>query len=80
MLRVARAEEVASLPGVAHVVGNSYKHRLAEIVVASFDDGPKEVTAQSRSCSGVELGARSTKAKFSSCLDEPFCIVNFRFS
>lgn len=28
-------EEVASLPGVAHVIGNSHKHRLAEIVVAS---------------------------------------------
>jgi threonylcarbamoyladenosine tRNA methylthiotransferase MtaB len=27
-------EEVASLPGVAHVIGNSHKHRLAEIVVA----------------------------------------------
>jgi threonylcarbamoyladenosine tRNA methylthiotransferase MtaB len=28
-------EEVASLPGVAHVIGNSHKHQLAEIVVAS---------------------------------------------
>jgi threonylcarbamoyladenosine tRNA methylthiotransferase MtaB len=29
------SEEVASLPGVTCVVGNSHKHRLAEIVVAS---------------------------------------------
>ncbi len=28
-------EEVASLPGVNRVIGNSHKHRLAEIVVAS---------------------------------------------
>ena len=28
-------EEVASLPGVSRVIGNSHKHRLAEIVVAS---------------------------------------------
>jgi threonylcarbamoyladenosine tRNA methylthiotransferase MtaB len=28
-------EEVASLPGVSHVIGNSHKHRLADIVVAS---------------------------------------------
>jgi threonylcarbamoyladenosine tRNA methylthiotransferase MtaB len=28
-------EEVASLPGVARVIGNSHKHQLAEIVVAS---------------------------------------------
>ena len=28
-------QEVASLPGVASVIGNSHKHRLAEIVVAS---------------------------------------------
>jgi threonylcarbamoyladenosine tRNA methylthiotransferase MtaB len=28
-------QEVASLPGVARVIGNSHKHRLAEIVVAS---------------------------------------------
>ncbi|MGA8489591.1 MAG: tRNA (N(6)-L-threonylcarbamoyladenosine(37)-C(2))-methylthiotransferase MtaB [Terriglobales bacterium] len=27
--------EVASLPGVAHVIGNSHKHQLAEIVFAS---------------------------------------------
>jgi len=33
-------EEVASIPGVAHVIGNSHKHQLAEIVVASgqYDD------------------------------------------
>jgi threonylcarbamoyladenosine tRNA methylthiotransferase MtaB len=29
-------QEVASLPGVARVVGNSHKHRLAEIVIASL--------------------------------------------
>jgi threonylcarbamoyladenosine tRNA methylthiotransferase MtaB len=29
-------QEVASLPGVARVIGNSHKHRLAEIVVASL--------------------------------------------
>jgi threonylcarbamoyladenosine tRNA methylthiotransferase MtaB len=28
-------EEVASLPGVAHVIGNSHKHQLAEIVIPS---------------------------------------------
>jgi threonylcarbamoyladenosine tRNA methylthiotransferase MtaB len=28
-------DEVASLPGVSHVIGNSHKHQLAEIVVAS---------------------------------------------
>jgi threonylcarbamoyladenosine tRNA methylthiotransferase MtaB len=28
-------EEVALLPGVAHVIGNSHKHQLAEIVVSS---------------------------------------------
>src|SRR6202451_1256576 len=33
-------QEVASIPGVAHVIGNSHKHQLAEIVVASgqYDD------------------------------------------
>src|SRR5271165_4365032 len=29
-------QEVASLPGVARVIGNSHKHRLAEIVIASL--------------------------------------------
>src|SRR6266576_844907 len=28
-------EELASLPGVRHVIGNSHKHRLAEIAVSS---------------------------------------------
>jgi threonylcarbamoyladenosine tRNA methylthiotransferase MtaB len=40
-------QEVALLPGVAHVIGNSHKHRLAEIVVASLDDQPEEVTGHS---------------------------------
>jgi threonylcarbamoyladenosine tRNA methylthiotransferase MtaB len=40
-------EEVASLPGVAHVIGNSHKHRLAEIVVASSRrDGRERITSQ----------------------------------
>jgi threonylcarbamoyladenosine tRNA methylthiotransferase MtaB len=28
-------EEIASLPGVSHVIGNSHKHQLADIVIAS---------------------------------------------
>ena len=41
------SEEVASLPGVTCVVGNSHKHRLAEIVVASsWRDGRERITSQ----------------------------------
>jgi threonylcarbamoyladenosine tRNA methylthiotransferase MtaB len=41
------SEEVASLPGVTYVVGNSHKHRLAEIVVASHRrDGREGITSQ----------------------------------
>ncbi len=41
------SEEVASLPGVTCVVGNSHKHRLAEIVVASSRrDGRERITSQ----------------------------------
>jgi threonylcarbamoyladenosine tRNA methylthiotransferase MtaB len=29
-------EEIAALPGVSYVVGNSHKHRLAEIVIGKF--------------------------------------------
>jgi threonylcarbamoyladenosine tRNA methylthiotransferase MtaB len=32
-------QEVASLPGVARVIGNSHKHQLAEIVIASAHPG-----------------------------------------
>ena len=41
------SEEVASLPGVTCVVGNSHKHRLAEIVVASSGRDERErITSQ----------------------------------
>src|SRR5580700_10674673 len=40
------SEEVASLPGVTCVVGNSHKHRLAEIVVASsWRDDREKITS-----------------------------------
>ena len=38
--------EVASLPGVAHVIGNSHKHRLAEIVIACPRDEVERITSQ----------------------------------
>jgi threonylcarbamoyladenosine tRNA methylthiotransferase MtaB len=41
------SEEVASLPGVTCVVGNSHKHRLAEIVLASHRRDERErITSQ----------------------------------
>jgi threonylcarbamoyladenosine tRNA methylthiotransferase MtaB len=33
-------EEIAALPGVSRVVGNSHKHRLAEIALQRSDSGP----------------------------------------
>jgi threonylcarbamoyladenosine tRNA methylthiotransferase MtaB len=40
-------EEVAALPGVAHVIGNSHKHRLAEIVIARPADKVERIASQS---------------------------------
>jgi threonylcarbamoyladenosine tRNA methylthiotransferase MtaB len=35
-------EEIAALPGVTQVIGNSHKHRLAEIVLPQLDSGFKK--------------------------------------
>jgi threonylcarbamoyladenosine tRNA methylthiotransferase MtaB len=54
-------EEVASLPGVTRVVGNSHKHRLAEIVVGSRpDDEVASIAAHSRF---VPLSSLATEAR-----------------
>jgi threonylcarbamoyladenosine tRNA methylthiotransferase MtaB len=37
-------EEIAALPGVSRVIGNSHKHRLAEIVLRHSDSGTESKT------------------------------------
>jgi threonylcarbamoyladenosine tRNA methylthiotransferase MtaB len=57
-------EEVAGLPGVNRVIGNSHKHRLAEIVVASHQRD--EVAANSGFVPLVSLAPRNQTEIFAS--------------
>ena len=50
-------EELAALPGVTWVVGNSHKHQAAEIVTSSFPSS----ASSSSSCGFVPLGQLSGK-------------------
>jgi threonylcarbamoyladenosine tRNA methylthiotransferase MtaB len=53
-------EEVASLPGVSRVIGNSHKHQLAEIVVASRRND--EVASTTRHTAFVPLSSLARNA------------------
>jgi threonylcarbamoyladenosine tRNA methylthiotransferase MtaB len=54
-------QEVASLPGVARVIGNSHKHQLAEIVVASRR--PDEVASTTAHPGFVPLSSLAPEAR-----------------
>ena len=54
-------EEVASLPGVARVIGNSHKHQLAEIVVASRQ--PDAVASNATDSGFVPLSRLTPQAR-----------------
>jgi threonylcarbamoyladenosine tRNA methylthiotransferase MtaB len=54
-------EEIAALPGVTWVVGNSHKHQAAEIATASFPSPMSSSGAGSSSSSFVPLGQLSLR-------------------
>src|SRR5579863_5210651 len=70
-------EEIAALPGVSRVVGNSHKHRLAEIALQRSDSGP----ANRNPAAFVPLGslllsprpATNGRSSFPTFLPTPSC-------
>src|SRR6476620_2625162 len=46
-------QEIAALPGVTWVVGNSHKHRIAEIVAQNSQSAPRQSEAQSNPHDGL---------------------------
>ena len=51
-------EELAALPGVTWVIGNSHKHRLAQIALPFGRDGASPASAVQGSGNAISVGAR----------------------
>jgi threonylcarbamoyladenosine tRNA methylthiotransferase MtaB len=47
--------EIAALPGVTCVIGNSHKHQLAEIALDNFADGPRDFEWRSASSAAITV-------------------------
>jgi threonylcarbamoyladenosine tRNA methylthiotransferase MtaB len=56
--------EIATLEGVTHVIGNSHKHRLAEIVGASSDFGWRSACSAAEKAASLEGGLASEGRAF----------------